>query len=214
MSDKIYLLIIKIVVPIVIISAIVLLIMMLTYAGYKGIVPGTGFIKQELPDANSTYYDVDREGNFYFGSYHAVLVYKNDGTYLYTLPVNMAGGATSVLIAENNNITVSDSKDNVINIYNQNGFLIETVSEQSNPGNYFHVSNDYIRHKQNGYNYHNAGNGIITRYYNGKTEIVFEIPFWQKAYNLFHWVFGISFGVLIAITFVCLYLKKLKWSVH
>lgn len=83
------------------------------------------------------------------------------------------------MLDEADNIMVYGAKAEAMDVYNQNGQIINTIDDQEGRvyGTFFNGSR--FREKPNGIIYENV-DGTITKTENGVTTVVFTVPEWQK----------------------------------
>lgn len=169
-------------------SATVLIVLTSTYSKNEGSVEGTGFIIQELYGVGGISYDVDDEGNIYFAvtspRNNGIVIYNNNGHYMYTLPIQTMG-ALGVRIDEYNNILVYVIRKDLVFQYDNKGRETKTIddSNYSLRKDFFWPDNKNVR-ERNGIRYINS-NGTITKEDNGVETIVFRVPVWQRWYSAF-----------------------------
>ncbi len=166
---------------IVVLSIMLLIILTNTYANNKGIVEGTGFIKQEFFGAGSYHFDVDDYGNIYFSIINkGIVIYDKTGTYKYSLS-KPSSGQLSVKIDEKNNIMIYDIRDKILSYYNSKGFLmcaednIDTALENELISATKERSRNNITYIRN--------NRTILKIEKGATLVVFKVPVWQRWYR-------------------------------
>ncbi len=179
----------------------------------KGSIKGTGFIIQELNGAGNNNFDVDDSGNIYFPIItpidNGIVVYDNNGDYLYTLPI-LAGGGIGVKIDENNNILVYNFRKKLITQYNNKGIKINTINDEdySLRADYTWTANQNFR-ERNDICYIN-NNGTITKEEEGEETVVFTIPIWQRWYRAFKLIMILSIIALFLRVAIPLWTKAYK----
>jgi hypothetical protein len=183
------------------------------YSAYKGNVEGTGFVVQELDGSGGVKFDVDDHGKLYFAvddaTEKAITIYDEKGKYLYSLPI-YSGGEIGVEIDSDNNILVCDARKESIDIYNNQGMYISTISNIGylQEKEFYPYYNENKR-ERNGILYINL-NGNIIKCENGIQTVVFTIPTWQKWHRAASTIMVLSIVALFLRIAIPLWIKAYK----
>lgn len=179
----------------------------------KGSVEGTGFSIQELDGSGGVEYDIDDNGNIYFAVDDAtkkgITIYSATGKYKNTLLIK-SSGAIGVKIDIDNNILVCDARQDSIDIYNNQGIYISTISDisYSQRKEFFPYFNDNVR-ERNGITYIN-NKGTITKVENDIDTVVFIIPTWQRWHRAVSTTMVLSIVALFLRISIPLWIKAFK----
>ena len=184
-----------------------------TYSSNMGSIEGTGFIIRELNGAGGVRFDVDDDGNIYFAvtspTEDGIVIYNDQGDYMYTLPTR-ASGSLGVKIDAGNNILAYDVRARTVTYYNEIGIKINTVQDVNySLGNTFPWRGSENVRERNGIRYVNT-NGTITKVEDGVETVVFTIPIWQRWYRAFKLIMILSIVALFLRIAIPQWIKALR----
>ncbi len=183
------------------------------YSAYKGNVESTGFVIKEFDGSGGVKFDVDDDGKLYFAvddaTEKAITIYDKKGIYLYSLQIH-SGGEIGVKIDDDNNILVCYARKESIDIYNNQGIYIKTISDIGylQEKEFFPYYNENKR-ERNGIVYINS-KGTITKIENGIETVVFTIPTWQKWHRAASTIMVLSIVALFLRIAIPLWIKAYK----